>query len=59
MLSEDQSINYVLWCGDGAVVGYKSADEHDPERDKLGWVMDWRWTGMSMPTHFMKVTSPS
>jgi hypothetical protein len=48
----------VLWCGDQAVMGYKSDDLDDPERDLEGFVMDWRWRGMTSPTHFLFIETP-
>jgi phosphoserine aminotransferase len=49
----------ILWCGNGAVMGFKSDDLEDPERDENGFVMDWRWRTMSAPTHFMFMQDPT
>ncbi|MFK4132421.1 hypothetical protein ACI2KR_09095 [Pseudomonas luteola] len=48
----------ILWCGNDAVCGHQSLDMLDPERDSDGWVIDFRWRGMSKPTYFMLIKPP-
>lgn len=50
--------NVALWCG-YAVVGYQSEDLDDPERDEDGWVIDYRTSNMSKPTHVMRIVPPA